>query len=78
MMQLTLASEGHRTAVAASGTAALALVAGNGFQPDLIVSDFASPGRYKRRANSRGAARCTRPACSRRLLDRRHQKREFA
>ena len=41
MLQLMLASEGHRTATAASGGAALALVVGNGFQPDLIVSDFA-------------------------------------
>jgi two-component system CheB/CheR fusion protein len=44
MLQLMLAGEGHRTAAAASGAAALALIAGNGFQPDLIVSDFALPG----------------------------------
>jgi two-component system, chemotaxis family, CheB/CheR fusion protein len=41
MLQLTLASEGHRIATAVSGPAALDLVAGDGFQPDLIVSDFA-------------------------------------
>jgi two-component system, chemotaxis family, CheB/CheR fusion protein len=44
MLQLTLAREGHQTAAAASEAAALALVAGNGFRPDLILSDFVVPG----------------------------------
>ena len=43
MLQLVLATEGHRTAAPASGAAARGLVAGNGFRPDLIVSGFAGP-----------------------------------
>ena len=44
MLQLMLAREGHRTAVAGNGNAALALVQGNGFRPDLVVSDYILPG----------------------------------
>jgi two-component system CheB/CheR fusion protein len=44
MLQLTLANEGYRTAAAANGRAALALVDGGGFRPDLIISDFILPG----------------------------------
>ncbi len=40
MLQLVLSREGHRIAAAASATEALALLAGNGFCPDLIVSDY--------------------------------------
>ena len=42
--QLTLLSEGYRTAAAANGRAALALVDRNGFRPDLVISDFVLPG----------------------------------
>ena len=42
--QLTLSSEGYRTAAAANGRAALALVDRNGFRPDLVISDFVLPG----------------------------------
>ncbi len=44
MLQLVLSREGHRTAAAASAPEALALLAGNGFRPDLIVSDYVLPG----------------------------------
>jgi len=44
-LQSLLAGYGYRTAAAASGDAALALVTGNGFRPDAIVSDFLLPGR---------------------------------
>jgi two-component system CheB/CheR fusion protein len=42
-LERMLANEGHRTAAAASGAAALELVAG-GFHPDLIIVDFALAG----------------------------------
>ena len=44
MLQLVLSREGHRTAAAASATEALALLAGNGSRPDLIISDYVLPG----------------------------------
>lgn len=44
MLELTFAREGYRTVVAANGHAALALVSGNGFRPDLVVSDYVLPG----------------------------------
>jgi two-component system, chemotaxis family, CheB/CheR fusion protein len=44
MLQLTLAGQGHRTAAAGAGSAALALVGEGGFRPDLIVSDYILPG----------------------------------
>jgi two-component system, chemotaxis family, CheB/CheR fusion protein len=44
MLQLTLTNQGYRTAAAADGLAALALVGSNGFRPDLVVSDFVLPG----------------------------------
>ena len=44
MLQLTLAGQGHRTAAAGAGSAALALVSEGGFRPDLIVSDYILPG----------------------------------
>lgn len=40
MLQLVLSREGHRTAAVAGGPEALALLAGDGFRPDLIVSDY--------------------------------------
>ncbi len=43
MLQLLLAAEGYRSFAAASGSEALALV-GDGFRPDLIVSDYMLPG----------------------------------
>jgi two-component system CheB/CheR fusion protein len=42
--QRVLAGHGHRTAAAATGNAALALVGSSGFSPDLIVSDYLLPG----------------------------------
>lgn len=44
ILAATLVRQGHRTVTAASGNAALGLVASNGFQPDLVVSDFLLPG----------------------------------
>ena len=44
MLQLTLAGQGHLTAAAATGSAALALVGEGEFRPDLIVSDYILPG----------------------------------
>ena len=44
MLELTFAREGYRTVAAANGHAALALVRGNGFRPDLVVSDYVLPG----------------------------------
>jgi two-component system, chemotaxis family, CheB/CheR fusion protein len=44
MLQLTLAGQGHVTATAATGSAALALIGEGGFRPDLIVSDYILPG----------------------------------
>ena len=43
-LQSTLTNEGYRTAAVATGPAALTLVSGNGFQPDLVISDFVLPG----------------------------------
>jgi two-component system, chemotaxis family, CheB/CheR fusion protein len=43
-LELTFAREGHRTAAAATGQEALALVRGTGFRPDLVVSDYVLPG----------------------------------
>jgi two-component system CheB/CheR fusion protein len=43
-LQSSLTSEGHHVASAANGHAALALVAENAFQPDLVVSDYLLPG----------------------------------
>jgi two-component system CheB/CheR fusion protein len=43
-LRLTLSNEGYRTAAAANGPAALALVGRDGFTPDLIISDFVLPG----------------------------------
>lgn len=44
MLVSALTQQGYRTAAAGSGSAALALVIGNGFRPDLVVSDYALPG----------------------------------
>ena len=44
MIRLVLAREGYRSFAAASGNAALTLVGGDGFRPDLIVSDYMLPG----------------------------------
>ena len=44
MLELTFAREGYRAVAAANGHAALALVRGNGFRPDLVVSDYVLPG----------------------------------
>jgi two-component system CheB/CheR fusion protein len=43
-LERTLAREGHRVAAAMNGPAALALLKGSTFRPDIIVSDYVLPG----------------------------------
>ena len=44
MLDLLFRDEGHRTAIAADGREALALVARGAIRPDLIVADYNLPG----------------------------------
>lgn len=44
LLELLLTGEGHRTAIAGDGAAALKLITDGVFQPDLILSDYNLPG----------------------------------
>ncbi len=57
LLGLALRSEGHRTVTASNGSAVRELMAGGGFQPDLVVTDYNCQRRSKIRPVGRSKTR---------------------